>query len=168
MSDSVAVMSQAVVEQIADGNTIYDKPESSFVASFVGENNRFSGKVIELAEDYAIIETPSGQIRAVNGKRAGKTQLSVGDEAYVFVRPESLKFADSSKFDNSLSARVTQQEFEGNFWHVFCDVEGSDRSIVLATINDGGALNHGTGENVTLGFNADLAIALPKGVLAVE
>ena len=168
MSDSVAVMSQAVVEQIADGNTIYDKPESSFVASFVGENNLFAGKVTELAEDYALVETPSGMIRAVNGKRAGQNLLAVGDEAYVFVRPESLKFASDGSFDNTMSARITQQEFEGNFWHVFCDVEGSDRSILLATINDGGALDHGTGENFTLGFNADLATALPKGQLAAE
>ncbi len=168
MSDSVAVMSQAVIEQIDDGNTIYDKPESSFVASFVGENNQFSGKVTELIENYAMVETPSGLIRAVNGKRAGKMQLAVGDEAYVFVRPESLKFGESGTFDNTLSAKVTQEEFEGNFWHVFCDVEGSDKSIKLATINDGVALNHGTGETISLGFSADLGIALPKGELAAE
>ena len=168
MSDSVAVMSQAVIEQIADGNTIYDRPESSFVASFVGENNQFAGKVTELIEEYAMVETPAGLIRAVNGKRAGKTQLAVGDEAFVFVRPESLKFANKGSFDNTLQAKVNQEEFEGNFWHVFCDVTGSDRDIKLATINDGTALGYDVGESVKLGFSADLATALPKGQLAAE
>jgi len=168
MSDSVAVMSQAVVEQIGDGNSIYDRPESAFVASFVGENNQFLGKVTEIIEEYAMVETPSGLIRSMNGKRSGKTQLSVGDEAYVFVRPESLKFDNDGHFDNSLQARVDQEEFEGNFWHIFCEVAGAEQRIKLATINDGQALGFDLGESVKLGFDADLATALPKGQLAVE
>ena len=37
MSDHVAVMGLGVIEQVADGNTIYDQPESAFVASFVAK-----------------------------------------------------------------------------------------------------------------------------------
>ena len=54
MSDHVAVMSQGVIEQVDDGNTIYDQPETAFVASFVGENNYVcEGKVAEISGDYA-------------------------------------------------------------------------------------------------------------------
>lgn len=168
MSDNVAVMSQAVIEQIGDGNSIYNHPESSFVASFVGENNIFEGKVSEVSGDYALIDTPSGTLRGVNSKKDGQYQLAKGDDAYLFVRPESLTVANGTAFDNTVKGRITNQEFEGNFWQVFCDVNGNDNPIKMSKINSGGALNNNNGDEVSLGFNADHGIALPKGELAAE
>ncbi|MDJ0956572.1 MAG: ABC transporter ATP-binding protein [Arenicellales bacterium] len=167
MSDHVAVMSQGVIQQVADGNTIYDHPETAFVASFVGENNLFKGKVSELAEDYAVVDTPSGALRARRAKGKGDT-LSRGDEAFVFIRPESLKFINGSEVDNRVKAKIKQQEFEGSFWQVFFDVVGSDRSVKLSSVNDGAAFGHNVGDQVDLGFSADRAIATPVGELAAE
>src|SRR5690242_9463592 len=45
MSDRIAVMSDGVIQQVADGRNVYDEPETAFVASFVGENNPFPGTV---------------------------------------------------------------------------------------------------------------------------
>lgn len=168
MSDHVAVMSQGVIEQVADGNTIYNHPESAFVASFVGENNLFSGKVTQVDNDYVVVDTPSGSLRSRHGKKAGEGQLRAGDNAYVFIRPESLKFDDDKSMDNQVTAHVHQQEFEGNFWQVFFDVPGSDKRIKLSTVNDGQSIGHGPGSETTLGFNADLGVALPVGDLAAE
>ena len=132
MSDNVAVMSQGLIQQVADGNTVYDAPETAFVASFVGENNLFAGKVSEAAGDYATVDTPAGSIRARNAKRNDAPQLSVGDDAYIFVRPESLKFvAADDKSDNTITARVKQREFEGSSWKVFFDVKGAPRTVKL-------------------------------------
>ena len=168
MSDHVAVMSQGVIEQVADGNTIYNRPESAFVASFVGENNLFAGKVTEVGEEYVVVDTPSGSLRARHIKSNGKGQLASGDNAFVFVRPESLKFAGDGSFDNKISAQIHQQEFEGNFWQVFFNVPDSDKQIKLSMINDGRSVGHDLGEEVALGFNADLTVALPQGELAAE
>ncbi len=166
MSDHVAVMSQGIIQQVGDGNTIYDQPETAFVASFVGENNLFKGKVSEISGDYALVDTSAGNIRARTSK--GEERLSAGDEAYVFIRPESLKIANASKFDNRIGANIKQQEFEGSFWQVFFDVEGSDRDVKLSTVNDGSTLIHKVGDRVDLGFSADMAIATPAGELAAE
>ncbi len=168
MSDNVAVMSQAVIEQIADGNTVYDSPESSFVASFVGENNLFEGKVTETAEQYAVVETPSGILRARNAKRDGEHQLSVGDDAFVFIRPESLKFQNGKEFDNQVSSKIQHSEFEGNFWQIFCEVQGSDRITKMSMVNDGRDIKYSDDEQVQLGFSADNAVAVPAGQLATE
>lgn len=177
MSDHVAVMSQGVIEQVADGNTIYNSPESAFVASFVGENNLFSGNVTEVDGEHVVVDTPSGALRARNAKRDDtmrddRRQLAKGDAAFIFVRPESLKFTNGATFDNQIKAHIHQQEFEGNFWQVFFHVPsgepGKTRQIKLSMVNDGRAIGHDLGEEVALGFNADLAIALPKGELAAE
>jgi len=168
MSDNVAVMSQAVIEQIGDGNAIYNHPETAFVASFVGENNLFAGKVTDTTGEFALVDTPSGILKAVNGKKGGEAQLSVGDDAFVFVRPESLVLADTGDFDNTVKASIENQEFEGNFWQVFCHVEGSEKQIKMSMVNSGSDIGHNSGDDVVLGFNANLGIALPKGQLAAE
>ena len=176
MSDHVAVMSQGVIEQVADGNTIYDHPESAFVASFVGENNLFTGQVSSADREYVIVETAVGALRARHGLKAGNPQLAVGDQAYVFIRPESLKFSNDAKFDNQIQARVQHQEFEGNFWQIHFDLDNESsqggglpgQRIKLSSVNDGNVVRHASGSSVSLGFDADLAVALPKGELAAE
>jgi len=177
MSDHVAVMSHGVIEQVGDGNAIYNRPQSAFVASFVGENNLFTGVVTAVDGDgdgagegdgYATVDTPAGRLRARHAQRDGRAQLRVGDAAFVFVRPESLKFAAGEAFDNRIAARIHQQEFEGNLWQVFCDVDGVDKRVKLSLVNDGDAIGRGPGDHVALGFNADLAVALPHGDLAAE
>jgi len=179
MSDHVAVMSHGVIEQVGDGNSIYNRPESAFVASFVGENNLFSGTVAAVDDGYVTVDSSAGRLRARHALRGGKAQLAAGDSAFVFVRPESLKFAagesasagapsSAGALDNRIGARIHQQEFEGNFWQVFCDVDGVDKRVKLSMVNDGASMGRGPGEEVTLGFNADLAVALPQGELAAE
>ncbi len=170
MSDHVAVMSQGVIEQVADGSTIYNRPESAFVASFVGENNLFEGQVIRVDDDYAVVETRSGAVQARHGKRNGAGQLKTGDPAFVFIRPESMQFTNANResFDNIVSARIDQQEFEGNLWQVYCNAVDSKKRIKLSMVNDGRSTGHDLGAEVKLGFDANLAVALPQGVLAAE
>ncbi len=168
MSDHVAVMGLGVIEQVADGNTIYDQPESAFVASFVGENNLFTGKVSKVDDRYAVVDTASGSLRARHGKKNGEGQLKTGDSAYLFIRPESLKFDDEKRMDNQITAHVHQQEFEGNFWQVFFNIPGNEKRIKISMVNDGRSVGHDVGTEVTLGFNADLGVVLPAGDLAAE
>ena len=86
MSDRIAVMNDGVIEQVADGRTVYDEPETAFVASFVGENNPFPGRVAKADATGAVVETPFGPLRGRNPKG-----LKAGDKAILFVRPESLR-----------------------------------------------------------------------------
>lgn len=165
MSDHVAVMSEGVIEQVADGTTVYDHPESAFVASFVGENNLFSGKVSKVSAGRATVETDVGNLTAATSINGDK--LKRGDDAYVFIRPESLKFANGGNFDNTIKARIVQQEFEGNLWQVFLDA-AQGKHIKMSMVNDGQSLGHDSGAEVTLGFPSELAVALPQGPLAAE
>jgi len=170
MSDRVAVMREGVIEQVADGNTIYDHPETAFVASFVGENNLLRGHVQDLEGATATVATNLGPVRARASAREGEPSLGVGDPAFVFVRPESLKFTngDASAFDNTVQAKIRQQEFEGHFWQVFLDATADGSQLKMSLVNDGQSLGHGTGSEVRLGFDAELAVALPEGPLAAE
>src|SRR5215510_10509490 len=100
MSDRIAVMNAGVIEQIGDGKTIYDEPATAFVASFVGENNPFPGKVVRADNGTAIVETAFGALR---GKNAGG--LKSGDKAILFVRPESLRLGQGGA-DSTIGSNV--------------------------------------------------------------
>jgi spermidine/putrescine transport system ATP-binding protein len=162
MSDNVAVMREGLIEQVGDGTNIYDRPATSFVASFVGENNLFRGKVSEISDSYAAVDTNVGPLRA----RTTGSGLKNGDDAFVFVRPESLKFTNGASQENTVQARIAQQEFEGNLWQVYLDVPQSDHKIAMSLVNDGQDIGHATGADVKLAFSPDLAVALPVGPLA--
>ena len=86
MSDRVAVMSQGRVEQVGVSSDIYDHPATAFVASFVGENNLFRGKVTARRNGQAQIATSFGPLTGLNPHK-----LEVGEDAFLFVRPERLR-----------------------------------------------------------------------------
>ena len=67
MSDRVAVMSDGEILQIADGKTIYDSPATSFVASFVGENNPLPGRVTKAGKTGAVLED---RLRRIAGRQS--------------------------------------------------------------------------------------------------
>ncbi len=167
MSDNVAVMREGVVEQVSDGTTIYDNPDTSFVASFVGENNRFTGTVERLTADGASVRTPEGVIEARCSKNAEST-VKVGEEAFVFVRPESFRFANGRDMENQFQADVFHEEFEGNLWQVFLDIGETRKRVKMSYVNDGSIQTHSDATQVPIGFARDAAIVLPKGPLAAE
>ena len=108
MSDRVAVMSDGEILQIADGKTIYDSPATSFVASFVGENNPLPGRVTKAGKTGAVLKTPFGELRGANPHG-----LKVGDSAILFVRPESISLGKGAAEPRSRH-RSLNVAFEGN------------------------------------------------------
>ncbi len=63
LSDRVVVMSDGVVEQISTPADLYRRPRSAFVADFIGSNGMFRGKNPRRQGDFAVIDTPHGEIR---------------------------------------------------------------------------------------------------------
>ncbi|GLR82335.1 ABC transporter ATP-binding protein [Azospirillum oryzae] len=153
MSDRIGVMSRGVLEQVGDGKTIYDHPETAFVASFVGESNRFSGPVTQAADGWAVLDTAFGPLRGRNPRG-----LAVGDRATLYVRPERLApdRLGAGDGDNSLTARVSHSDFEGAFVNAFLD-EG----LTVQMPHLGQEPAFVPGETVRLGFRAADAVVLP-------
>lgn len=109
MSDRVAVMSAGKLQQVADPISLYQNPQTSFVASFVGENNTISGKVVECRAGEAIID--AGPL----GKLAGRvlSPIEVGKQATLFIRPESLLLGNGADFE--LATTLSEVNFEGSY-----------------------------------------------------
>jgi len=169
MSDSVAVMKAGVIDQIADGKSIYDDPATAFVASFVGENNMFRGKIKSIDKDgMAIVDTNRTGALLARVSTDAASHLKVGDDAMMFIRPEALDIAPDTKSANTrIKADVRHSEFEGQSYNVF--LEGSEgKEMKMALTNRGKARLYEPGVSLTLEYDPLQAVVVPAGELASE
>jgi len=109
MSDRVAVMSEGRIQQIADPMTLYRQPQTDFVANFVGENNRFRGRVIAVDGEMATLD--AGLPIPLIGHFS--TPLRPGDEATLYIRPEQWRVGSADDQRLSLGGVIQTERFEG-------------------------------------------------------
>jgi spermidine/putrescine transport system ATP-binding protein len=161
MSDRVAVMSDGVIQQVADGRSVYDEPQTAFVASFVGENNPFPGTVTKTDGQYAVIETGFGPLRGRNPHG-----LHEGARAILFVRPESARLRPGEQ-GATFQSTVRNVAFEGNMTHVF--LEGVGKKGVMVTISrHNGADIPEEGVTAAVSYDPEHGLVLPEGKMARE
>ena len=161
MSDRVAVMSHGVIQQIGTGAEIYNDPKTAFVASFVGENNPFFGKVSRVEKGEAMVETSFGPVRGRNPRG-----VQPGDRAILFIRPEGMRLGAQDGF-NVIESEVLTSELEGSMVHVRLRGEGP-KAITISLTNDGRPIAAEPGMRLTASFDPGRAVVLPHGPLADE
>jgi len=126
MSNRIAVFNDGKIQQISSPDVLYEKPESSFVAQFIGENNQLKGKVKSVNGENCIITTESGddiQALKVNVNNSG-------DASLVSLRPERVAINSSEKFENNFDAKVKELIYLGDHIRSRVEVCGNDQFIV--------------------------------------
>jgi spermidine/putrescine transport system ATP-binding protein len=153
MSDRVGVMSQGRIQQIADPREIYNNPVNGFVASFVGENNIFTGEAGAAASGMAAFDSPEGRFRARIAREAE------GKPVKLYVRPEHTLLATRPAAENSIPVTVTEVSFEGAFISVL--TQTATGKVITAEIrNDGSASVPELGAKMHATFDAARAALL--------
>jgi len=167
MSDHVAVMREGVIEQIGDGRTIYDDPATAFVASFVGENNALPGRVDEIRDGVALVETGVGRL-AARVATAARDTLQPGAEAILFIRPEAVDIdAAGAASEATIRTTVTGEEFEGPNVHLSL-THASGTELRASLVNKGTARAAQVGTELDVVYDPMKAVALPSGALSEE
>ena len=137
-SDAVAVMNAGRFEQVGSARDLYYRPATAFVAGFVGEANRWAGRVTAIDGGTAEVRTDSGL-----GMRAQGQGLAPGDRVEVFVRPEAISIShDASGVAadvNHMAVRVTALLFNGANSRVLV----SDPPYLLIEIKEEGVVEAG-------------------------
>ena len=93
MSDRIAVMLDGRIEQLADPYTIYEHPDSAFVAGFIGQQNFFSG----VAQDGGTAVKTDGLVCRSSREVPA---LQNGDNALAAVRPEAVEILEAQPATN--------------------------------------------------------------------
>lgn len=163
MSDQIAVMNNGVFEQVGSARDLYYRPDTAFVAGFVGDANRWQGRVTAVNGEAMQIETDSGL--TLRGARHGRS-LNVGDRAEVFVRPEAIRIAGTPEelqhFDNRITGTVTSLLFNGAASRILVrDTAGEEIEVTLPQSGEYAALSRG--DAVHIGWSGDQGNCFPVG-----
>lgn len=130
VSDRLAVMNDGGVEQVGSPVEVYEQPETEFVASFVGENNVFSGVVAGRDGDDLAVEVdekaPEGHRFHVAAGDANESDHAVGDHVTFCVRPTHL---DPNASQNRFPVSLGADEYLGGTTRLYGEWAGRD--IVL-------------------------------------
>jgi spermidine/putrescine transport system ATP-binding protein len=118
MSDNVAIMNEGKFVQIGTPQELYHNPSAAFVAGFVGDTNRWAGKVTRVNNGTVEVATEAGLSMRGSVRGAGTPQ--VGDMVSAFVRPEFIaaeKVASAAKpvdpAHNVINGKVDSILFNG-------------------------------------------------------
>jgi spermidine/putrescine transport system ATP-binding protein len=170
MSDRIAVMNRGRYEQLADPETLYERPATRFVAGFLGVSNLLRGTVLEQVDGYAAVRLAGDEVVRVPGTAVGATgAVEVG------VRPEKIRlFGPGSEPPpgfNVLAGTIRDASYIGVSTQYVVETRAGGRLSVYEqnverTIH--GSL-HRPGEDVRLAWAPDHSFAVaPSGTGAAE
>ncbi len=111
LSSRIIVMNEGNIEQTGTPEDIYERPATSFVARFVGFDNRLSGRVSGMSEEGVKVDV-NGSIMTSTRPLPASGSLNEGGEVDLFFRPEDAVIGD--KGENVLEAEVDYTNYQGN------------------------------------------------------
>ena len=147
MSDRVAVFNRGRIEQVAPPEVLYEEPERSFVATFIGDNNLLEGRILGVEREICTVDTGSGVVNAFLVAPRG-----VGEKVTLAIRPERVELApDPGRYSNEFEALVDDIAFLGDHLRVRLSVCGSSDFVIKIpnTVGHGAVLKD---DRVRIGF----------------
>lgn len=157
MSDRIAVFNDGRIQQLAAPSDLYERPDNSFVAQFIGENNKLEGVVESVQAGRALVRLQTGELIDATPVNVA----SAGQKTLVSIRPERVEFKTDllPKGAHLLDATVTEVIYMGDLFRVVMRVAGQD-GFVLKCRNTLGQRVPTPGEVVKIGWHPSDARAL--------
>jgi iron(III) transport system ATP-binding protein len=162
MADRIAVMRRGRLVQVGTPHELYTRPESAFVAQFIGGTNLIDGTLEEIG-DLLTVKTQAGLVHAKNGVKGIKR----GDTVFCSVRPESLEIRPAtescdvrSRTTNHLLAEVKTIMYLGDSEQY--SLRLADSITMHAVEYTPTARKAQVGERVALQFDPQAVVVLPQ------
>ncbi len=155
MSNRIAVFNDGVVQQLSTPDILYEKPENSFVAKFIGENNTLNGVVKEINGSTCVVDLDNnhGTVKAL------KVNVSnVGDKTQLSIRPERVSIDSNNPDANIFTGKIEELIYLGDHIRARLDVCGNSEFIVK--VPNEGSFSHKKGDSLNLSWNSDDVRAL--------
>jgi iron(III) transport system ATP-binding protein len=153
LSDRIVVMHQGKIEQIGSPTEIYRRPQTRFVADFIGRANFVEGVVRDRRDGQLVLDALGTTLTAL----APSASLELGTKATLVVRPEMVKIAPSQ---GQVSGKVRRATYLGNV--IEYDVEVASQLLALVEHDPRHSTIHSEGQEVGLHFLEDCLYVLPE------
>jgi putative spermidine/putrescine transport system ATP-binding protein len=151
MSDRIAVFNDGIIQQIGAPRVMYEEPTNSFVAQFIGENNRLDGLVESMDGAYCVVRLSSGErVTALAVNVTGP-----GQRTSISLRPEKVQIEepDGGTLRNRIMARVRDLLYLGDHSRLLLTVD-TDREFAVKQPVGTAMAALAPGDNIPLYFSA--------------
>ncbi|WP_232622683.1 ABC transporter ATP-binding protein [Pseudorhodobacter sp. MZDSW-24AT] len=157
MSDRIAVFNDGRIQQLAPPADLYERPDNSFVAGFIGENNKLPGTIEALSDGKALVRLATGEL--IDATPVNVTQK--GQKTLVSIRPERVEFKPEMMPAGAhmIAAEVLEVIYMGDILRARLRVAGSD-DFVMKMRNTLGQTRLSQGDQLKVGWHPQDARAL--------
>jgi ABC-type Fe3+/spermidine/putrescine transport system ATPase subunit len=150
-SDRIVVMNAGRIEQVADPVTLYTKPQTRFVASFIGRTNLLDGVLDGSQIRFPGFTVPAGLAPGTSDRRPSFS-----------VRPQSIGLHTAAPADPGrrwwVEGRIVERAYLGEYWdYVVAPADGELRLRVSTAPTE----VHDLGANVWLEIDPARAAPVP-------
>lgn len=169
LSDRIVVMNQGRVEQISPPHQLYTRPNTPFVAQFIGRNTIFSGAVETQANDVARISTSVGMLsgqwnsKAGGSVRGAKANLVVPAEAIeVHAGEGAARQEIAGEYDgNLIDAKLTGFDVVGHVSHLTATLADGRQVSLEAHVDKYRPGRFAIGSDILLSWRPSEATVIP-------
>lgn len=168
LSDMVVVMTHGHIDQVATPSELFNTPASQFVAKFMGDNNIFTGKVVNSVAD-ASLDLIQLEVEGIGSLFCRGHAAPVGSQAACSIRPDLMQIephspavaVQSSLAANQMTARIVAVEMTGFVTRVSLMAEATGQELLYkARTTDWNANALAEGQLVVVSWSKDNCVFL--------
>ncbi|MFN8173444.1 MAG: ABC transporter ATP-binding protein [Solirubrobacteraceae bacterium] len=164
MADTIAVMSDGRIEQAGGAADLYERPQTEFVANFLGVSNLIDGRLHSTDNGVARVQTHDGAQLSVPSDRLAAHDT---DAVRVGVRPEKITLVPAAgqppAGTNMLRGQITVASFLGVSIQYLVRAPGGEELTVFAQNLDGSEPDSfGAGRDVLLTWSPQHTFVVAK------
>lgn len=159
MSDRLAVMKDGRIDQVGTPEEVYERPATSFVASFLGASNLLDARIEGISDATARLVLSDGTTITMPSENLP----SPGPGVRVGVRPEKITLVASSLVAadaNAVSGTLKVATFIGvSHQYTISGPLGAEMTVVAQNLGD--SLDAHPGDEVTMTWRPEHTFAVP-------
>jgi spermidine/putrescine transport system ATP-binding protein len=148
MADTIAVMNQGRIEQLGSPHELYERPQTAFVANFLGTSNLLAGT----------IEAP-GAVRLHDGTVVQVDTNGATGAVSVGVRPEKVRLGEGGP--NSLAGTVRESAYIGVATQIVVGTSVGEISVFHQNAEAGGLVPV-SGSQVTVSWSPESTFVVDR------
>ena len=155
MSNRIAVFNDGYIQQLSSPDELYERPNNSFVAKFIGENNTINGEIVESSPNECKVKTKTGELISANPI----TVKEVGQKTSLSLRPERVIINPEGNVKNSFDSSIEEIIYHGDHTRLRVNVLNQN-DFILKVPNANNSISLTNGNKIKIGWNSEDCRAL--------
>lgn len=160
MANKVCVMRDGEIKQISSPEEIYEKPNSTFIANFIGESTVLDGELAE-ADGYNALVKLKKDGRTLEVKFNPECAVpAVGSNVFLIIRPEKVKIVADDYTGEQFIGSIIESTYAGDTFHI---VVRTDKGVDFKVkVFSRGKYDLSVGASIRIGLRCDDIVAVSE------